>query len=258
MVAISNVSGLALGCLLIGTLPLKSATVKSVPLLLPEDVRAAGPSYQGVTGDASGAIHYPDEILAYPVPETKENKDLFDAWKTSHRFFVVPLEISIAPAPGKIPERVDVSVSFAGLGSMSRQPLVIDVFPPTGFVPGPVNVKGELKLGGDLKFQQGVADATAGGNVAMTVNYAPSFPSVISGWGSGTAFWQLVKTQDKQPVGGLPLKLVVASPISNLGKDLILTTDVRVQYAGAWWTTGLSVGSFRTKVEFPPAPKTAQ
>jgi hypothetical protein len=137
---------------------------------------------------------------------------------------------------------------------MSRQPLIIDAFPPTGFVPGPVAVKGKLKLGGDLKFQQGIVDAGIGGNVAMSVNYAPSFASVVSGFGSGTAFWQLIKTQDKQPLGGLPLKLVVACPISNLGKDLVLTADVRVQYEGSWWTTGFSVGTFRAKVEFPPAP----
>jgi hypothetical protein len=236
----------------------KAAENTSVPLLLMDDVRAAaGAAYQGVTGDASGAIHYPDEILAYPVAETTENKSLLDAWKASHRFFVIPLELSIAPAPGRIPERVDVSLAFSGLGSMGRQPLIVDVFPQTGFSPGAVSAKGELKLGADLKFQQGIADATAGGNVALAFSYAPSFASVVSGFGSGTAFWQLVKTQDKQPLGGLPLKLVVACPIANL-KDLILTTDVRIQYAGPWWTTGLSVASFRSKISLPPASKAAQ
>jgi hypothetical protein len=254
MIKSPKVCWLALACLCITAFPVKAEEIASVPLLLPEDVRAPSQSFQGVVGDASGAIHYPDQILAYPVPQTDDNKGLLEAWKDSHRFFVVPIEVSIAPAPGRIPERVDVSLSFSGLGSMSRQPLIIDAFPPTGFVPGPVAVKGELKLGGDLKFQQGIVDAGVGGNVAMSVNYAPSFASVVSGFGSGTAFWQLIKTQDKQPLGGLPLKLVVACPISNLGKDLVLTADVRVQYEGSWWTTGFSVGTFRAKVEFPPAP----
>src|SRR5258707_3799122 len=198
MTRILKLSWSALVCFWITTVPASAQKTETVPLLLPEDVRSAGPSFQGAVGDASGAIHYPDEILAYPVPQTDDNKGLLEAWKASHRFFVIPVEVSIAPAPGRIPERVDVSLSFSGLGSLSRQPLVIDVFPLTGFVPGPVAIKGELKLGGDLKFQQGIADATAGGNVAMSVNYAPSFASVVSGFGSGSAFWQLIKTQDRQ------------------------------------------------------------
>src|SRR5262245_56861437 len=74
----------------------------SVPLLQTSDLRAA-PSggFQGATGDVSGAIHYPDEILAYPIADTPENEPLLDAWKGSHRFFVVPFELSIAPAPGR-------------------------------------------------------------------------------------------------------------------------------------------------------------
>jgi hypothetical protein len=229
----------------------------SVPLLLTSDLRAAASAgYQGATGDASGAIHYPDQILAYPIAETTENKPLLDAWKNSHRFFAVPFELSLAPAPNQTPQRVDVSMAFSGLGTMEKQPLVIDVFPQTGFTPGPVSAMGELKLGADLKFQQGFANASAGANAALMFKYAPTFPSVISGFGSGTAFWQLVKTQERQPVGGLPLKLIVACPIANLGKDLLLTTDVRVQYEGPWWTSGLSVASFRTKISFPPGTPT--
>jgi len=164
--------------------------------------------------------------------------------------------VSIAPVPSYTPERVDVSIAFSGLGSLGRQPLIIDVFPQTGFTQGKISAKGEVKLGGDLKFQQGVVDATTGANAALTFNYAPSFASVVSGFGSGTAFWQLVKTQDKQPLGGLPLKLVVACPIAILSKELILTADVRVQYAGPWWTAGLSVATFRSKIAIPP--KTSQ
>ena len=200
-----NVTCLALVCFAIVIHPAHAEEVKSTPLLLPADVRAAGAGFQGVVGDASGAIHYPDEILAFPVMQAEDNKNLLEAWKASHRFFVVPLEISIAPAPDQIPARVDVSVSFAGIGSMARQPLVIDVFPPTGFSPD-LALKGELKLGGDLKFQESIGSATAGGNIAMTVNYVHSFASVVSGFGSGTAFWQLIKTQDKQPFGRPTLK----------------------------------------------------
>lgn len=223
----------------------------SVPLLLTNDLKAASLGLQGVSGDASGAIHYPDEILAYPVSQTDENKPLLEAWKASHQFFVVPFELSIAPAPNRDPERVDISVAFSGLGAMDKQPLIVDVFPRTEFTQGAISAQGELKLDADLKFQQGIAEASVGSKGGLSYNYAPHFPNVVSGFGSGTAFWQLVKTQQKQPVGGLPLKLIVASPIATTGKSLILTTDVRVQYQGSWWTTGLSVASFRSKVSFP-------
>jgi hypothetical protein len=225
----------------------------SVPLLQTGDLRTApGGGFQGATGDATGAIHYPDEILAYPVDETPDNKPLLEAWKVSHRFFIIPFELSIAPAPGQVPKRVNISMAFSGLGAMDKQPLVVDVFPQTGFTPGPVSATGEVKLGGDLKFQQGVGNASAGANASLVFKYAPNFPSVIAGFGSGTAFWELSKTQDRQPVGGVPLKLTVACPLLNVGKALIITTDVRIEYEGPWWTTGLSVASFRSKVNFPP------
>ena len=71
---------------------------------------------------------------------------------------------------------------------MKKQPLVIDVFPQTGFTPGPVSATEKLKLGADLKFQQGFADASAGANAALTFKYAPTFPSVISGSVQGPPF----------------------------------------------------------------------
>ncbi|WP_398472145.1 hypothetical protein [Tardiphaga sp.] len=230
----------------------------NVPLLEADDLRAAPTTgLQGVNGGATGAIHYPDEILAYPIAETPENKSLLQAWKASHRFFVIPFELSIAPGPSQTPVRVDISMAFAGLGAMDKQPLVIDVFPETGFTPGPVAATGEARIGGDLKFQSPLATASTGANASVTFKYAPSFPTVIAGFGSGSAFWQFMKSQERQPVGGMPLKLIVACPIP-VGKSLVLTTDVRVAYEGEWWKKGLSVASFRTKVAFPPeqeAPK---
>ena len=249
---------LALFVSLLTTVPAYAAD-KSVALLLATDVRSAASSgLLGASGDASGAIHYPDQSLAYPISETPENKPLLDAWKTSHRFFVVPLEISLAPKSGLTAQRVNVSLAFIGLGSMDKQPLVIDVFPKTEFTPRAISANGEVKLGAELKFEPDVygakinAGATAGISGAVVYKYTPKFPNVISGYGSGTAFWQLVKTQDSEPVGGLPLKLVVACPIASLAKDLLVTADIRVDYDGPWWTTGISVASFRTKISFPP------
>jgi hypothetical protein len=164
---------------------------------------------------------------------------------------VIPVDVGIAPAGRFTPERVDVTLSFTGLGEIKRQPIVIDVFPQTGFTPGAVKLDGQLKLGADLKFGQGIASASAGANTALTFKYAPSYASVVSGFGSGSAFWQLTKTQQEQPTGSLPLKLVVAFPVLALEQGLSLTADVRVQYAGQWWETGLSVATFNAKVNFP-------
>ena len=86
---------------------------------------------------------------------------------------MIPLDIGVAPARDFMPERVDVTLRFTGLGEIQRQPIVIDVFPRTGFTPGVVKIDGELKLGADLKFEQGIAGASAGANTALTFKYAP-------------------------------------------------------------------------------------
>jgi hypothetical protein len=115
------------------------AEAKRTLLLGPDDVkRGAVAGTEGVVGDDSGSVHYPDQILAFPVPQTDENKSLIEAWKQTHKFFVVPINIGIEPSSGKIPERLSLIVTFAGVGALAKQPIVIDCFPKTGFAPGVV------------------------------------------------------------------------------------------------------------------------
>jgi hypothetical protein len=229
--------------------------LQSTPLLLPADIQAAAAPkvFQGVQSGPSGAVHYSDEVLAFPVKPNPNNSDLLVTWQKSHRFFVVPIDIGIAPAEGLIPERVDLSVAFAGLGQMDRQPLVIDAFPKTGFEPSGLTGKAEVKLGADLKFSDvAPVSANGGANASLSYTYTPAYANVVSGYGSATAFWQFIRTQDKYPIGEIPTKLIIAVPKSRGTQALAATIDVRVEYPGGWFQQkGLSVASFHTRVELP-------
>ena len=55
-------------------------------------------------------------------------------------------------------------------------------------------------------------------------------------------------------MGNLPLKLVVSFPVGELGQGLSLKADVKLQSAGQWWITGLSLATFNAKVIFPTQP----
>jgi len=90
-------------------------------------------------------------------------------------------------------------------------------------------------------------------NASLAYKYAPSYANVVSGYGSGSAFWQFIRTQDTYPVGDIPLKLVVAVPKGRpAGQPLIVTMDVRVEYAGGWVKPkGLSIASLRTRINLP-------
>lgn len=232
--------------------------MQSAPLLQPLDIQAAAAPqvFQGVAGDTSGAIHYPDQVLAYPLTQTDANRDLVEAWRKSHAFFVIPVDIAVAPAPGSVPDRVDVALAFAGLGQLNRQPLVIDTFPKTGFAPAPFSGKAEVKVGADMKFEAaGVATPSAGVDASLSYSYAPAYANVIAGYGSGSAFWQFVRTQDKYPVGNIPMKLVIAVPKAAAAQPLTASVDARVEYPGGWFSgKGLSVASFRMRIALPPAP----
>ncbi len=233
----------------------KAQQMQSVPLLLPADIQlAAAPQvFQQVSTGESGAIHYQDVVLAFPVKANTDNSELVSTWQKSHDFFIVPLNIGVAPAQGLIPERADVSVMFPGLGQMDRQPLVIDVFPKTGFKKAAVEGKAEVKLGADLKFAEiGPVSASGGTNASLSYTYAPAYANVISGYGSGSAFWQFSRTQDQYPVGDIPIKLIIAVPKSHSSQPLTVTMDARVEYPGGWFRhKGLSVASFRTRIELP-------
>jgi hypothetical protein len=136
---------------------------------------------------------------------------------------------------------------------MDKQPLIIDVFPKTGFAAGNLTGKAEVKVGADLKFgESSPATATGGANASLAYNYAPSYANVISGFGSGSAFWQFTRTQTAYPVGDIPLKLIVAVPKGMTARSLTASMDVRVEYSGGWLQAkGLSVAAIRTRIELP-------
>ncbi len=209
-----------------------AAETKSIPLLDTGDITKPGVGYQAATGNASGSIHYSDEVLAYPIVETADNRALVEAWRSSHRFFVVPVEISISPAPGLTPKHVYVNLAFSGLGQLTKQPLIIDIFPQKEFTPGPVGANVELSLDSDLKFNRVIGGADADAKGTLVVKYASSYADIISGFGSATAFWQFAVTQTTQPTGNLPLKLVVACPVGMLGKNLFIARTSIQQRAG--------------------------
>jgi hypothetical protein len=222
-------------------------------MLLPGDVRrGASAGTQGVIDNDSGSLHYPDQIMAYPVRQTDENKELLTSWIETHKFFVVPLNIAVNAAKDKIPESLTLTVTFPGVGALTKQPIIIDCFPKTGFSAAPFSGSADLKLTGDLKFAPNPAgSAGTSAEAAMSYKYAPNYANVVSGNGSGSAFWQFTRTQAKYPVGELPLKLVVAVPNQMVIPGMNLTADVKLVYSGSWWTTGTSVGSFRAHVSYP-------
>jgi hypothetical protein len=231
------------------------AADETAALLLPSDiVAAAKPGFQGVSTDTIGAVHYPDVILAFPITQTSENRELLTAWGASYRFYVVPLEVGVAPPAGFTPDRFNLSLTFPGLGQPARQILVIDTFPKTSFAPGAVSGNATVKLGADLKFADVVpVNPSASADASLSVKYAPAYANVISGYGSSSAFWQFSRTQDKYPAGDVPVKLVLAVPRAMAGQSVTLSADVRIEYSGPWWQKGLAVTSLRTRVNLPPA-----
>jgi hypothetical protein len=246
--------GLLIALGLLGSLPSHRALADIVALMVgPDDVKRSGATgTQGVTGDELGSLHYPDQIMAFPVRETDDNKDLLTSWAATHKFFVVPINIAVQPAKDRIPESFSLTVTFPGIGALTRQPIVIDCFPKTGFDAAAFSGSAELKLDGDLKFAPGpVGSVGSSVNAALAYKYAPNYANVVSGNGSGSAFWQFTRTQTNYPVGELSLKLVVAVPIQMVTAGMNMTADARIGYSGRWWATGTTITSFRSHVSYP-------
>lgn len=246
--------GLLMALGLLAFLPSHRALADNVALMVgPDNVKRSGAvGTQGATSDELGSLHYPDQIMAVPVRETDDNKDLLTSWAATHKFFVVPINIAVQPAKDRTPESLSLTVTFPGVGALTKQPIVIDCFPKTGFDAAAFSGSAELKLDSDLKFSPGpVGSVGSSANAALTYKYAPNYANVVSGNGSGSAFWQFTRTQANYPVGELSLKLVVAVPVQMVAAGMNMAADARIDYSGRWWTTGTTITSFRSHVSYP-------
>jgi hypothetical protein len=85
------------------------------------------------------------------------------------------------------------------------------------------------------------------------VNYAPAFANVVSGFGSGTAFWRFQRSQQTYPVGDLPLRVIAAVPLARLGQAIPVVIDLRLILSGPWLGTGEVNAVARPRVLFPSA-----
>lgn len=236
----------------------------AVPMLTVPDLQtSASPSvFEGVEGGSAGAIYFPDTILSFSVESAEgDGQKIIDQWSKSHRFIIMPIKISVAPKDGFIPEAVDVTASFSGIGQLKQQPIVIDSFPATGFNPSAFQGDASLKLNGEAKFAPvptGTpvsAGAGAEGTVGLSYKYAPAYANVVSGFASGHAFWQFHRTQEKYPIGEIPMKLLVAVPKSYAKPALIITFDVKARFSGSWWKNGLTMATFVSSVTLPDGKK---
>ena len=234
------------------------AADRTVPLLSGADILAAGDSTitQGSQSSAGGSLLYPEQILSVELTAGTTGADpRVDAWRKGYRFFVIPVDIAVRTAPGTAPRSVVVNANFRNIGNTVRQPIIIDVFPATGFAPDPLQGKlsAEVGVGADMTFgATAPVQANAALKGALSYTFAPSSATVQSGFASSSCFWQFVATQAEQPVGALPLKLTVAVPRSRQGSSLALVMDVTVEFGSRWWGNSLRA-SFLSEVLLPDA-----
>ena len=252
--------------IILATMVLNFATAVAdqvpVPMLLPRDIQAAiDPQvFQGVSGDTAGAIYFPDQILAVKVERVEgDSNQVIKQWSKTHTFYLIPFTISIAPADDRIPEQVNVVSAFSGIGELSRQPIIIDLFPKTGFKPANFSGSGEVRVSSGVQLEPmplpNVPAVTAKAgletNAAFKFNYAPAYANIISGFASGNAFWRFTRTQDNYPVGEIPMKLLIALPQTVGSDSVILKFDITAAFSGPWWRTGKVIASFQTVIRVP-------
>lgn len=190
----------------------------ATPLLTVPDIQASSSPdvFQGVAATSVGSIFFPDTILS-----------------------------------------VAVTVAFSHLGQLKEQPIVIDSFPETGFNPAPFQGSASVTLNGEAKLtplpsgMPATGSAGVQGEVAFSYKYSPAYASVTSGFASAHAFWIFKRTQDRYPVGEIPLKLLVAVPKSNQRRNLSLDFDVAARFSGSWWREGMTIASFTSSVRLP-------
>ena len=116
-----------------------SAMAEPVPiaLLSPDDLQEAiDPSvFQGVSSTENvGAVYFPDRVLGYKVEHGEgDAEQVIAQWAKTHGFYLIPFSVSILALNDNIPEKLVVTTGFTGLGQLTRQPIILDIFPKTGF-----------------------------------------------------------------------------------------------------------------------------
>lgn len=227
----------------------------SVQLLQAEDIQAAAaPSlYQGVKSRSAGAIYFPDQVLTVKVDSFEGDPGaVLEQWSRTHRFILASFSIAVRPEGERIPESVDVTLAFADAGDLTRQPIVLDVFPSNGFKKAPfegsasvaVTAKGGLE-------PSSAAGAAAEAKAGFSYTYAPAYADVASGFGSASAFWRFNRTQDAYPIGEIPMKMLIAAPRALKERALVANFDVRAAFSGWFFSGGAATASFTTAMILP-------
>jgi hypothetical protein len=237
-----------------------NATENSVQLLSGEDLLSAGQAVitEGLTAASAGTILYPDQVLSVTVPEASKETPAdprISEWSKAYRFIIIPVAVAIQTKPGTAPQSVVINATFRNSGQTTKQPIIIDVFPATGFKPGPLtgSASASVGIGSNLKFGGGLpVNADASVKAALTYNYAPGFANVESGYASTACFWQFAATQSEQPVGSLSLKLTVAVPRNVTVSSIALAFDIVASFGGSWFGNDVRA-SFVAEVLLPPA-----
>ena len=212
-------------------------SIRSVRLLLDAGVmQAVHPSLQhSATETTAGVVHISERLRALPVATPAEGAAA--AWSATHAIAVVTLSVAVEPA-GARPHLVAVGAQFRSIGEAAEQPVILDVFPATAFVPA--NASGEVALAvtPELKLSHPMVGSLGiGGKAAISLAWKPGNAKIVSGHSDATAFWQFEAQQDWWPVGQLPLTLLLAVPKGVATARLAL--DVRAELSGGLFKAGV-------------------
>ena len=247
----------ALGILTIPALAEKPSSKQKQPAKMQTalDLQAAVyPSlYEGVENVSAGAIYFPDTVLTYELsPELTSTNSVVREWESTHRFIVVPFSIAVQPAEDRSTKAVNVTMALADIGQPRRQSIVHDIFPATRFKKAPASGSVALAVNAEGKFHfvpnlNGSMDA----NVAFAYVYSPAYAQVLSGKGSGHAFWKFSSSQDSYPAGDIPLKVVLAVPRTYNERELVATFDVRVDFSRKFLWGDFATANFETLFQLP-------
>lgn len=211
-------------------------STRSVRLLLDAGVmQAVQPSLQhSATETTAGVVHMSERLRALSVTTPADGPGA--AWSATHTIVVVTLAVAVEPV-GARPRLVAVGAQFRSIGEAAEQPVILDAFPATAFVPA--NASGEVALAvtPELKLSHPMVGSLGiGGKAAMALSWKPGNAKIVSGHSDATAFWQFEAQQDWWPVGQLPLTLLLAVPKGVTTSRLAL--DVRAELSGGLFAVG--------------------
>ena len=229
--------------------------IQAVEMQSAFDLQAAiDPSiYQGVQRESVGAVYFPDTVLTYELPLKSVHIDeVVQQWSKSYRFIVVPFTISVHPQGDREPEVVDVTMALNNIGKPTQQPIVYDLFPTSRFKTSSLSGSVGLKINLKAKFET-VRQIDGGGVLygGLDYSYASAYADVLSGKGSGHAFWKFSRTQDSYPAGDIPLKIVLAVPKTYQENALVATFDVHIKFPNLILFDDFVIARFESLLQLP-------